>query len=294
MNGDEHRNAHSQGSQPPLQISCQIDGTRYSGPAIELPGEVDPAAVLAAIRDGDAGESEPAAEITCPSPGPLFEHVGHVRAGMGLRTRTALARAGRSRGLTTPYDERVRALREELDGLTVPEGDLKATREAVATHEQSVAQLRERAAAARGRLQARRELDGETAEATADLREAIEALAEHETEAVAARQELESGRAAARQRRDRRERRFELEERIANRQREARGHLVDQLREEFADALAALPEATPSDPFAAEPVPAALAIARVGDPAAPVVLATDPFESATTAHEFLGAAVVRL
>jgi len=221
--------------------------------------------------------------------------VGHVHQEMGLRTRTALARAGRSRGLSTPHDDELADAREQLADLTVIEDERAAKRAAVADHEVAVGELREQVAAVRGQLQARRDLDGETGEASDDLREAIRTLSEHETEAIAARQELETRRADARQRRDRRERRFELEDRIANLERQARAWLVDRLREEFTDALAALPGASSADdPFGADPVPAALAVARVGSPAAPLVLDCERFETAAAARDWLSCPVILL
>jgi len=272
-------------------INCEVDGHRQTDRAIEI-GGVDPREVLAAVRNTDGAGR---VTIECPPPGPLHDHVGHVHAEMGLRTRTALARAGRTRGLATPYDEEIAAAEAELATFGVGEGDTGGKREAVARNEAAVSELREQVAAARGRVQARRELDGDTDDAEAALTEAIRALSEYETEAIAARQELAGRRESARKRRDRYERRFELEEEIANLRRSARSWLVDELREDYVGALAALPgETDAAEPFAADPVPAALAIARVGDPDAPLVLSCARFESATEASEWLGAAVIRV
>jgi hypothetical protein len=303
MSSDERERAneaettHTDG-QESSTVTCRIDGATVADSAIDLPATVNPETVLAAIRDrpngvaadGDADE----VIVDCPPPGPLFEHVGHVHLEMGLRTKTALARAGRSRGMATPYDDDIADAQERLAGVSVPNGNDDAKREAVAAHEHAADELRERVAAARGRLQARRSLDGDTGEAAADLREAIRDLTDHETEAIAARQELAAAEQDARERRNLRERRFELEEEIANLEREARTWLVEQLRAEYADALAALQEATADDPFAAEPVTAALAVARVGEPSAPLVLDCGRFDSAVAAREWLGCPVIRL
>lgn len=279
-------------------VTCRVDGATVAGDAVDLPTAVDPEVVLAAIRDGsDAAATDPEVgevAVECPSPGPLFDHVGHVHPAMGLRTKTALARAGRSRGMATPYDEDLADARERLADLPAPDGDCAARREAVATHERATEELRERVAAARGRLQARRRLDGDTADAAAELRAAIRELTDRETEAIAAREELAAAQRDARERRTLRERRFGLEEEIANLERQARAWLVDQLRGEYAEALAALPDAAVEDPFAVEPVSAALAVSRVGEPAAPLVLSCDRFESAAAAHEWLGCPVIRL
>jgi len=274
-------------------VRCRVRGREYTGPAIELAGAVEGARLVEAIREQDADAGEP--QVTCPPPGPLFDHVGHVHEGMGLRTRTALARAGRSLGLETPVDDDLTEAHDDLAGLETAGDERANKREAVATHEQSVSELRERVAAARGRLAAKREAGEDTTEAAADLQAAIKALADEETEAVAARQELTERRAAAEAHRDRCERRRKLEDRIANLERQARQHLVQQCRERFVAALDALPgPAVDGDPFAADPVPAALAIARVGDVRAPLVLDCDRFGSAATAHDWLGCPVVRL
>lgn len=279
-------------------VTCRVDDSTVSGDAVDLAAAVDAEAVLAAVRDdSDAGVTAPAVGkvvVECPPPGPLFDHVGHVHPTMGLRTKTALARTGRSRGMATPHDEDLADARERLANLSEPDGDCAARREAVTTHERATEELRERVAAARGRLQARRRLDGDTADAAAELRAAIRELTDRETEAIAAQEELAAAQRDARERRSLRERRFELEEAIANLERQARAWLVDQLREEYAEALAALPDASVDEPFAAKSVPAALAIARVGEPAAPLVLSCDRFESAPAAHEWLGCPVIRL
>lgn len=282
-------------------ITCRIDGREYTGTAIDLPDDIDAGAVVEAIRGDDAAEEVVA--VACPEAGPLFEHIGYVRPEMGLRTKTALARAGRSRGMETPHDADLAAARERLAELTVAENERGAKRAAVTDHERAVGKLRQTVATARGRLQARRESDEDAAEAVNDLRAAIRELSEHETEAIAAREELDSDRNDARTRRDHHQRRFELDDRVANLERKARSALVEQLREEYTAALSALSEASTveqiecdgeagEDPFAAEAVPAALAIARVGSPSAPLVLCCDCFESAVAAREFLDCPVI--
>lgn len=284
-------------------VTCRVGRKRFRGVAIDLAAAVDSGALVAAIR-GSGGEpvadaEGPAITVECPEPGPLFDHVGHLHPEMGLRTKTALARAGRSRGMETPYDDELAAARDRLAALGTPDREREARRTTVEDHEQAVAALREQVAAARGQLQARREAGGDTDQAAADLREAIRELTEHETAAIAARQELAATDAGARKRRDRHEQRFELEDRIANLERDARAWLVEQLGDAYAEALDALPEATtperPSaDLFAADPVSGALAVARVGEPAAPIVLDCDRFDSAAAAHDWLGCPVIRL
>jgi hypothetical protein len=84
-----------------------------------------------------------------------------------------------------------------------------------------------------------------------------------------------------------------LEDRAANLERAARAHLVEQVETAYTDAVAAVPGRTPANPFEADGVTAALAIARVAALDAPVVLACDRFESAAAAASWLDAPVIR-
>lgn len=280
---------------------CRIGDVVRRGEAVTVARDIDPGRLLDAIasRDARTGATEPRpppeqVTVDCTPPGPVHEHVGYIHPEMGLRTRTALAKAGRTLGLETPYDDDLARLRADLADLSIPDGPDPDDRAVLAAERATVESLREDVAAARGRLQACRERDLETAAAAAELESAIRELSEHETAAVAADERTES-RSTARERRDALERRFRLEDRIANREREARSCLVDDLREEFAAAVDRVPGATgPPDPFAAPPPVAALAIARLADIDAPVVLSTERFDSADAAREFLGAPVVEI
>jgi len=276
------------------EVRCRVGDVVRCGRAITVECAVDPDRLRRAIRDpGPAPEDRVA--VVAPAPQPLHEHVGHVHPGMGLRTRTALARAGRTRGLTTPWDGELAAAREELAAIAVETGDTEPHRRAVAETTAETEQARERVAAARGRLEAAREHGLDVAEAASELEAAVRELSEVETEGTAARQRLDSAREAARDRRETRERQFRLEDRIANLEREARAHLVARLREPYADAIEAVPgSGRVDDPFAADPVTAALAVARVGAPSAPVLLECDRFASAARAGEFLDAPVVEI
>lgn len=289
---------------------CRIGAVVYCGRAISLPRTVDPAAVVAAVRaNGDGAEQPATGRITvdCPPPQPVHEHVGYIHPEMGLRTRTALARAGRTLGLETSYDDDIAAAREELatvrselDSTTGGDSDPSTGRRAGTAGGRTVTgekieSLREEVSAARGRLQACRDHGLDTAAAEAKLEAAIRKLSEHETESTAATQREERARRRARERRDRLERKLRLEDRVANLERNARRSLVDQLREAFAAAIEGVPGAAPSgDPLSASPPVAALAIARLASLDAPVVLSTERFESAAAAHEVLGAPVVYL
>ncbi|MFW5973814.1 MAG: hypothetical protein ACOCPZ_00335 [Natrialbaceae archaeon] len=280
---------------------CRIGDVVRRGEAVSVAQDVDPGALLDAIRTQDAGPGtadprRPWERVTvdCAAVGPLHEHVGYIHPEMGLRTRTALAKAGRTRGIETPYDDEIASVRADLHSLSVPAGPDPDERATLAAERATVRSLQEEVAAARGRLQVRREQGLETAAAAAELEAAIRELSEHETAAVAADERTES-RTQARERRDALERRLRLEDRIANLEREARRCLVAELREEFAATLDRVPGATaPDDPFSAPPPVAALAIVRLAALDAPVVLSTDRFDSAGAAHEFLGVPVVEV
>lgn len=291
-------------------MRVELPGAIRTGRAVDLRGtDRDRDAVRAAIGEG-------AAWLGCPAPGPLFERVGVVD-GTAVRRRGALAAAARSRGLTAPQDERRRAVRERLADLPDPDRvDARSLRRAVAEASAETDRLRERVARLQGRVQAGRESDeggDATADAEADLSAATRELAERETELAAAEQALARARERRREYRDARERRRRLEDRAANLDRAARDHLAAQVRGEYRVALAALPDVSgvesapgPGTPdaggskreaeSAAEPAPAAVALAayRVGEPAAPVVLACDRFSDPATAADWLDAPVLRL
>lgn len=280
----------------PPQIELRIDGTVERGTVIGPPPGVDPSTILEAIRDGRAD----GVRVDCPQPQPVHDHVGYIHSEMGVRIRTALARAGRSRGLTTEFDEEIASIEAEIEQLDsklteTKEAEPAQFRERLAEKQRTIVELRETVEAARGRLRACRENDIETDAALDDLEAAISELAEHETEVTAARERLDRARSQRRKRRDIREHRLRLEDRRENRKREARASLVARLREKFRAAVATVPgEQTPADPFDARPVVAALAVARVAALDAPVVLDCDRFDSPRAASEWLDAPVVNV
>jgi len=285
-----------------------------SGRALDVRGrtgaDIDAERLVAAVRCGRddseddterAGAVDRSVGVACPDPGPAHEHVGLVESGMALRVRTALAAGARSRGLSAPQDEALASVRAELADLTVPEVDAAAARERLAGTESAVAAGRERVATIRGRIQAARDAGRETEDLREELRAAARELSEIETERAAAREALERAERRAREARDARERRRRLEDRAANLARAARSHLVDAVREEYATAVAAVPGPdrgsdphTIESPFDADPVSAALAVGRVAQLRAPVVLAVDRFASADAAADWLDAPVVRV
>jgi len=274
-------------------VRCRVGDVVRCGRAITVECPVDPARLVDAVRTEYDEDGRVA--VDAPAPQPVHEHVGYVHPEMGLRTRTALARAGRTRGLTTSYDDDIAETRERLAALTVEEGTLAEHRRAAAEVVDDVDRVRERVAAARGKLDAAREHGVDAERATRELEEAVRELSEVETERAAARQRLGRARESARNRRDRRERALALEDELANLRRDARAHLCTRCWEQFAEAAAAVPGSEdPADPFDADPVTAALAVVRVASPSAPVVLACDRFDSAAAASRWLGAPVVRV
>lgn len=281
-------------------MNCRIGDVVRCGQVVTLQQTVAPKAVAAAVRT--AGDQGARIAVSCPDTTPLHASVGCLSEGMGLRPRTALARAARTRGLTTPTDDELRTARDELTALTVDPIELDGHREQLAATTGTLERRRERVAYARGRLQARRDSDETPEDAESVLDESLKELTEAETAAVAAEQDYARARERQRARRDAQERKFELEDRVANLERRARSHLVDQLDEAYRDALDAVPprvtphqreiEGTAADAFDVDPVTASLAIARVGCLSAPVVLAVDRFDSPEAAHDWLDTSVI--
>lgn len=276
-------------------VQFEIEGRADAGDAIDLRDRsVDRAALVAAIRD----DPSPYA-VACPAPGPVHERAGVVLPGMGLKPRTALAAAARSRGIETPHDDRIDRLAADLRALSAsidddrpkptggpPPGDL--------------ADLRERAAELRGQVAALAAIDADVTDARAELRETAARLSELETERIAAEQTRER----TRELRDRRERRLRVEDRLANARRDARAALVGRVRDEYDRAVAAIrgdEGDRPADQFAVAAPVAALAVLHVARIRAPVVLDgvhrtldADRFRDPAEAAGWLDAPVVRL
>lgn len=258
--------------------------------------DLTPAGALDAIRDsGPEG-----VRIETADPGPAHEFVGCVRPGTRLSLRPALAAAARSRGASTPQDDRIEELRERLDALDTDPASTRAERRAVAETGVDVERLQERVAELRGRVQALEDAGLDAADARAELAETVQRLSEAETERIAAAERLDRAMSAAREARDARERRLRLEDELANREREARAALVERVEADYADAVAAVPGVggtDDTDAFAladGDPVTAALAVARVADLTTPVVLVCDRFETPARAADWLDAPVLSL
>ncbi len=257
-------------------------GGTWCGAVADLRGaDADPADVVAAIR----GENSPC-DVRCARPGEVHRRAGCVRSGTTLRTRTALAAAGRSRGFDAPQDADLERVREVLASF---DEEPSVARRPSTAPDVDRDRLRERVAELRGRVRALEARGHDADDERERLRDAARRLSELETERVAA---VES-RTMDRERRDRRERRLHLEDRRENLARAARSHLVDELRAEFAAAVDSLAPAV-DDPFDADPVTAALAVLRVATVRAPVVIAVDRFDSPAAAARWLDAPVIRL
>lgn len=266
---------------------------------------LDADAVLEAIRTQEAElpDVHPVT-IDAPDPEPVHERVGYLRSGMGLRARTALAAAARSRGLDAPQDAAIERVEAELAALDLEPVERAAARKEAAETADETARLRERVAELRGRIQERRDRDADTDDLEPELLEAIRELSEAETEQVAASQRLAGTAETARENRDARERRLRLQDRTANLERAARAHLAETLEAEYAAGVAAVPGSDeggggaageqPADPFAVDGLTAALAVARVADLSAPVVCSCGRFETPAAAAAWLDAPVIRL
>ena len=241
--------------------------------------------------------------IDCPRPGPAHDHVGAIRTGMDFRLRSALAAAARSRGHAAPQADELAAVRDRLDSLDAPEIDLQRARRRVADASDAEAELRERVATLQGRVQALREGSGgpDVEDAETELAEATRRLSEVETERIAAEQALARAREQAQANRERRRERLRLQDRADNLRRAARERLAETVREAFVDARELLPADTDAadgtdDVNLGESVRDALAVARVAELHAPVVLDrdADPFGSAEAAARWLDGPVLRI
>jgi hypothetical protein len=276
-------------------VRVVVDGVVRTGRAVDcrhLP--VDGAALAAAVRaDSPVGDRTPpdGVAVDCPPPTAVHGQVGHVHPEMGLSPRAALAAVARVRRREAPQDRALAATERELGSLSPPSADLSGPRERVAgIDEATVAELRERVAARRGAIEA-----GAADESAREgLRTAAARLADAETDHAAAREALARARAAARAARDVRERRLELQDRADNLRRAAREHLAGDLADEFDRALATVghaPQGGRPAAYDGDPVPAALAVARLAPVRAPVVVEADRFGAPARAADLLDAPV---
>lgn len=270
-------------------MRVRVDDRWVAGPVADLRGKgVEPEELLRAVR----GERVDGLQIDSPSPGPAHTQVGLVASGCEFEQRAALAAAARSRNWAAPQDRALARL--EASRPPPPQAtDHRALRQQVAEARERERDLREAVAAERGRLRARRS-DGEGETATTQFRERVRALSEAETERVAAEQALARAREQRRERRDHRERRLAVTDRIENRRRAARRHLAEAFEPRVERALTRVPGCEASSLTEATPIAARLATARAASLDAPVVLAADRFDGPWAAAAWLGAPVVRV
>lgn len=265
----------------------------HEGRSIDLTGtDIAAETVVRTIRD-----EETRIRVDCEQPGPVHEHVGRLPPATFDRRR-ALAAAARALGQTSPARSALDEARADLAELSPPSVDVDAARRRVAETGSTEERLRERVAELRGRLQARRATGADTTAVEAQLDEAVHRLSEAETERIAAEQALDRVETAARRARDRRERRLELEDRVANLEREVRHDLATSVWDRFRSALRAVPGtaavgATPGT-YEGDRTTAALAVGRLAPLEAPVVVESgfDRVDDAATAASILQAPVI--
>ena len=239
-----------------------------------------------------------ALRVLAPQPGALHERVGAIRPGTTLSLRSALAAAERTRPGAVDGVAALADAREALAAIEVPDVDVAGARERVADAREAAAAVQADVAAARGAVQAREDLDGDVDAGRERLRAAVATASERETELVAAEQALARERERAREARDARSRRLALEDRVGRLERDVRANRVEAVWPAFRTAVAAVPggdeRTVGREPgsFAGEDATAALAVVRVADVSAPVVIAVDRFDAAASARRVLDAPVI--
>lgn len=265
-------------------MKIRVASREFDGRAVDL---TDVSVTAQAVVNAISGDS-PQISIECEPPGLVHEFVGHIHAGITISRRSALAAAARSRGMTTPHDAELQTVNARLTELEPPAITVRSARKRVAETGAECERLQESVAAQRGRVQALREIGEDATDAETELRDTIAALSEQETERLAAEQALTQAEKQAREARNQRERRLRLEDSAANLQRAARRSLAAEVTPAFEEAVADVPEGTP------EAVATALAVARIAEIRAPVVLAEPWFETSTVAADWLSTPVIRL
>lgn len=271
---------------------------------------IPPTAFARAVANSPAA-SNGRIRVVCPPIGELHVHVGLLARATAdaFSRRRALAAAARSRGIVPDVADDLAAARAELAACSVPTVDVTRARERVANAREAVESTQASVAAARGAVEARESLaaQGSLAGVDADavnagdardrLEDAIATASERETELLAAEQALERARERAREARNVRERRLELEDRVGNLERRARTQLVEAVDSAFVGARARVRDAVTGGASAdgaspSPPVLDALAVVCVAELAAPVVLAAGCFACADRARNCLDAPVI--
>lgn len=219
----------------------------------------------------------------------LYDHVSVIAPGLPVQRREALVAAARSLDVSTSVDAAIEEVQKELKTLPNSVPSRAAARSRIAETASELEAKRERVATLRGRLQ---ETDDGRIEV--EYRTAIQALTEAETEHTAAKESLKNAREKARVARDSRDRRLRLEDRLGNLERARRAERVAVVRSAVDTAVSAVPACNTETFGNADPVSAALALARVGRVETPVVLACRRFPDRNTAERWLGTPVYRL
>lgn len=269
-------------------MRIEWDGSVWRGRAIDLSGSarLGSKRIYNAIeRDGEVNRLC----VVCSDPSNLHGHVGRITPGMTLHQHTALTAVARSRGWDAPQDEEYSRIRDRIEELSVSGVDTAATRKRLAETTEEIEQQRERVARLQGQVTALRERpEQQKREPHQALERAIQELSELETQRAAAKQTLEQARKRQRKLHDRHDERLALEDRAANLSRAARRHLCDRIQDEFERTVESVPE-TDDDP-----VTTALAIARLGEISAPIVLEQNRFDTVQTAADWLNAPVIAI
>lgn len=222
--------------------------------------------------------------------------LGHVPTGETLRCE--LAAAARSWGREPSLTTEMRSAAESIAAIDVPDVDLESARSRLAAATGEEEELKERVAAARGDVRARREVGAPTEDALAELEAAASALSHAQTERVAAEQALARQRELARTARDARDRRLRLQDRFANLRRRARRELAREAYPSFRDALAVVPEADVTDAgerpaaYDGPKLAASLAAVRIAELSEPVVLSDRAVDVLSEAVEEPPASVI--
>lgn len=291
----------------PGTVAVTVDGVCRRGRAVDLRGQglsastlVD--AVRVAATHGPTPMPRPSVHVDCDPAAPAHAFVARIPP-RSFDLYDALAVTARSRGVVAPSTPALERARDALVAHDADVGtvDRSAAKRRVASAGARERRLDERVATLRGRLDALREVDADSAAVEtveAELSAAVGELTEVETERIAAEQRLQQVERVARSSRDRRQRRLRLADRVDNLRRRVRGELVAAVYPAFAATVEALPgDAAAGDrpaDFTGERTTAALAVARLAPLDAPVVLSTERFGSPAEAATRLDVPVVQL
>lgn len=278
-----------------MDIVLNVAGTVRRGRAIDarsLDLGLDPQDIVESLRDTEDDR------LRSPDPGPVHDHVGVIQEGMSISLHAAVAAAARSVDAETPYDAEIERLTEERAAIEIESVSMAEARSELADVTEDVQRLREEVARIGGAVETRRSMDADPTTAEARLEEVAAELAEAETRRIAAEQRYERLQQRAAVQRDRRDRRMELGDRLENRRRAARSYLVEHHYPSFRQAIEAIPgRARPGDrpsAFDGDAVTAALAIARMAEVEAPLVIAVDRFSGAEQVADLLESPVMLL